>query len=342
MFVSSRVGVAAACAVVAFWAIAETGTVRAQSDGPGQVPPFPSDPGAWINSTPLSAEALRGKGVFVWFFEETCPSCREKWPSILATAKKFEGQPVIFLAVNSGTPRADVQQYARELNINWPILVDANRQYERQCGVDEISLKNIYQARVISSTGRITQGDWSDIEGTIKNALQGAAWKVDPAEVPATLKSAWLGIEFGNYTGTGASVKKGLTSPKSDVKAVAEKLQAVVQKEIDARAAEAKEAFDQEKMWLAYERYNALNTRFAGYDLPPEVAANRKELAANSQVKAGLVAAKSLESARRLLSTGTGVSQTRATAMLEKIVQDFPGTSLADQASALLNPSAGK
>ena len=30
---------------------------------------FPEDPAQWLNTGPISMESLRGKGVFLWFFE---------------------------------------------------------------------------------------------------------------------------------------------------------------------------------------------------------------------------------------------------------------------------------
>ena len=43
-----------------------TSTCRAE-----QAPAFPTAPEDWVNSTPLSKELVRGKAVFLWFFEET-------------------------------------------------------------------------------------------------------------------------------------------------------------------------------------------------------------------------------------------------------------------------------
>ncbi len=44
------------------------GSDNARDDGKFALP---SDPNAWINSPPLDLEALKGKGVFLWFYEET-------------------------------------------------------------------------------------------------------------------------------------------------------------------------------------------------------------------------------------------------------------------------------
>src|SRR5262245_41779356 len=75
---------------------------------------FPSEPAAWINAPPLSAEMLKGKGAVIWFYEEQCPNCRNKWPGMYELAKKYEGQPVLFMAVNSGNSRDAVQEYVQD------------------------------------------------------------------------------------------------------------------------------------------------------------------------------------------------------------------------------------
>src|SRR5439155_15687378 len=86
---------------------------------------LPADPTQWVNSGPVSLDLLKGKAAVLWFYEESCPTCREKWPPLLAMAKKYEGQPVMFIGVNSGNPRPVVEQYARGVGCNWPIIVDA-------------------------------------------------------------------------------------------------------------------------------------------------------------------------------------------------------------------------
>jgi thiol-disulfide isomerase/thioredoxin len=315
------------------WLAFVTSTVAAQST---DATTFPSDPNQWSNSGPLTAEALRGKGAFLWFFEESCPKCRGKWPEMMATAKKFEGQPVVFIAVNSGNTRSAVQTYAREVGLNWSVIVDADRSFEKQHGIDNISLNNIYQARYITADGKARDGSWNDIEGTIKNALNGAAWKVEPKLIPAALRDAWVAIEFGNYGAAGAMVKKPLGSSKSDVKEGAQALLSVVQKEIDASAAKFQQAVDAQQTWKACEVADQMALTFRGFDLPAELVKSRKQLATDPQVKAAQVALKGLEAARRQLNSNNDAARKNATATLEKIVQDYADTQLSAQAQSLL------
>ena len=189
-------------------------------------PQLPADPASWINSPPLSLAALEGKGVVLYFFEETCPVCRERWPELLATAKKFADKPVAFIAVNSGTPRAALQKYAQECHIDWPMIVDTSRQFEQAASVGPISLDNIYQIRVITSGGKIMSAQASGVEGAAKMALDGAAWTVDPANMPSAMRSTWLAVELGNYALAAPAIKKELRSAGGQARDAAKRLEA--------------------------------------------------------------------------------------------------------------------
>src|SRR5688572_19238738 len=169
-----------AAAVIAVLCIA-AGAIADET--PGNL--LPTNPSMWLNSPPLSAEALKGKGVFLWFYEEGCPTCRAKWPGLYELAKKYQGQPVVFIAVNSGNPPAEVAQYAREVRLTWPIIVDPTREFEKLYMDNEISLQNIHQCQLILPSGKKTNGQWSDLDASVQVALTGASWKIDPQTIPA-------------------------------------------------------------------------------------------------------------------------------------------------------------
>ncbi len=303
---------------------------------------FPQSPTQWIQGRPITLENLKGKGVFLWFFEEQCPNCRKKWPDLQAAAKKYEGQPVLFIAVNSGTARPVIEAYNRETPVKWPILVDQSRDFEKLCNVPEVTLENVMQCRVITPNGKLQQGSWSDIEGSMELAAKGAAWKVDPKIVPASLKPMWEAVEFGNYTTAGASLKKALTTGPADSRQAAEKIKAVVQAEIAASATIAKTAEDKGDVWLAYKQYGELGSRFLGFDIPTEVDAARKKLSDNTDVKANLSAQRELDSAKKLFNTASNINHKKAIGMLEKLVKDSGGTEAGKEAEGILAQAGQK
>jgi hypothetical protein len=61
-------------AVVLFLAVVSPPLVWAQENSKLALP---SDPSMWINSAPITMEALQGKAALLWFYEESCPRCRE-------------------------------------------------------------------------------------------------------------------------------------------------------------------------------------------------------------------------------------------------------------------------
>lgn len=301
---------------------------------------LPSNPAAWLHSPPLTTEMLAGKAAFLYFFEEDCPRCRERWPAIFEAAAQFQGKPVVFIAVNSGTPRNEVQRYASEVGLKWPVIVDTDRSFEKAAGLtNEISLQNIYQARGLLPDGSL-QNASTDIAASVPELLSDAKWRVEPAEVPEPLKPAWLQIEFGNFNAASALVKKNLSSPKADVKSGAEKLLAAVVKERDAAIKNAEVADAGGRKWEAFKLYTALVLRFKTFDVPSEVPTKLRELAAEEAVRNELAAGKLWDGVARQISPAAPPSKA-ALAQLQRIVKQHPDTEAARQAQAVLDRASG-
>lgn len=302
-----------------------------------ELPPFPSDPALWINSGPLTASGLKGKGVVLWFFDDQCPRCRNRWPALIEMSKKFDGQPVVFIAVNSGAGRAELEEYARDVKCSWPVLVDTSREFERACGVFPISLQNIYTVKYARADGSLHFGNHDDMPGTAEKALEGAQWKVPPTEIPDSLKPTWIAIETGNYKGVAAPLKKAQNASKSETKEAARKLMEIVQQQMDDQVSAIKQAQESGNNWTAFELCNQFAARFTGFELPKDMATLKKDLLKDSKVKAGLAAQKSVEGARKLLSSGNPAAQKKALATLEQVVSDFPDTDLAQSAKSMID-----
>ncbi len=297
---------------------------------------LPDQPAAWVNSPPISLSALKGKAAVLWFYEEQCPNCKKKWPAIQSAAKQFEGQPIVFIAVNSGNPRFEVEQYAREVGLKWPVIVDPTRQFEQLCEIQEISLQNIHQLGMILPDGHFQRGDWDDIPGSAKKALADAKWKVDPAGIPQSLKAAWTAVEFGNPAAAATAVKKGLHSPKPDIQEAAGKLHEAVQTEAQESLTLADQWLEGNQPWEAYKVYSGVKERFGAYDLPTDVAARLKELEGDAKVKNEVAANKALEAAAKLLKSTSSSSQRSAVTRLKKLVTDYANTEAAAQAQQYL------
>jgi hypothetical protein len=249
----------------------------------------------------------------------------------------------LFIAVNSGNPRGIVEQYARGVNLKWPVIVDSSREFEKQFLDNEISLQNIYQAHIILPDGKKQHGNWSDLDGTVQRALEGAKWKIDPVTIPAAFQPTWRLVELGQYSAAAPMLKKGLVTTNSEVKDAAQRVNGFVQEQIKGAVEKASELKKAGDSWKAYQAYRAVATGFAGHDLPADVTLSGRELAASEAVKNELEAAKMLEAIKRSFPAATNdTAKKRILARLEALVKKHTGTEAAQEAQEFLNQVAGQ
>lgn len=306
-----------------------------QSEEPpgNKLPPLPGSPQQWINSHPMTAEILKDKAVVFVYFEETSPEVEKRWPELLDLSRKHEGKPMLFIAVNSGTPRQQVELYSRRYKITWPILVDSDRSFEERSGIGEINTQNRLQVRGLSGDGEFTPSRGGEIKEVAEAIADSGQWQVDPTEIPAALQASWKAIEFGNFSAAAQALKKNAKSPKEEIKTAAGKLQEVVDTRIQAdveRAATAREAGES---WKAYKLLTDLQARFRGFTLPASVAADLKELRDDDQVKKELTAGKAFDTLKQKVSGGKFPPKS-VRAQMEKFLEQYPGTEAAAEVSA--------
>lgn len=94
----------------------------------GEMPPL-AGAVAWLNSAPLTREALRGKVVLVDFWTYSCINCLRAIPYVRAWAEKYGGQGLVVIGVH--TPEfafekdiGNVRKAVADLGIAYPVAID--------------------------------------------------------------------------------------------------------------------------------------------------------------------------------------------------------------------------
>ncbi|QDU54708.1 TlpA disulfide reductase family protein [Aeoliella mucimassa] len=314
-----------------------------QADKPSEIQlPMSSD--QWLNFPPLSLDRLKDKGVVLYFFEEDCPKCAGKWPDHLATAREHMTEPVVVIGVNSGNTPAEVAQYVQQHNITWPIIVDTDRSLERQMLANPISLKNIAALYIRTPDGKWQQRSSSRLSQAITAAGKEAHWRVKPESVPAELRPAWGFVELGNFSAALPLIVRAERRGNEQVKATAQLLRDAVATELDNEQLAVRELLKEGNDWQAYKSIHSLVETYEGFDIDAELTDKLAELKDSETVKQQEEAAKKLAAAFRVGAPNTPAAVKRATAMLERLVENYPNTEAAEQASDLLeqlNPTPG-
>lgn len=307
-----------------------------QSTLPTELPDLPSDPDQWINSGPLSYELMRGKGVVFWYFEETCPKCARKWPGLLEMAATGSQYPVLFVAVSSGTNRRQMLTYVDKHNIDWPMIVDADRSFERASGVEEISLQSIHTARVVTPAGRFVYGYWNDWPRTLKTALDGAKWKVNYETLDPAFHAAARRAEFGDYRPAAAAIQTGLDDKSPEIRKTAMQLRESIERKMQAEIKRRMASLAADDKFGRFTALDGISKQFAPHNLPSDEQAQLELLSRDKGVQQELLAAKAVDANAPLLSSSAGRERKRATAILEKVVKNYPATRAAARAKVLL------
>ena len=115
----------AAAAGGALWALSRRGPVLA--------PDFAAPD---LHGQAVSLSSLRGKVVVVNVWATWCPPCRQEMPSMERLAAHFRGRDFALLAVSEDEDgKEKVEEFARELGLSFPVLLDPERQVGERFGV---------------------------------------------------------------------------------------------------------------------------------------------------------------------------------------------------------------
>lgn len=144
----------------------------------GMAPPL-AGATAWLNSGPVSLEALRGRVVLVDFWTYACVNCLRTLPHLKAWASRFGPQGLVVIGVHSPElaherDLAKVRQAVRDLGITYAVAVDNDHRIWR-------AYRNQYWPAhyVIDAHGRIRhhqfgEGNEVQTEDVIRQLLQEA------------------------------------------------------------------------------------------------------------------------------------------------------------------------
>lgn len=108
--------------------------MKAADKAPGALPiegNLPPLNGAvqWLNSPPLTAQALKGKVVLVDFWTYSCINCLRSLPYVKAWAEKYRDQGLVVIGVHAPEfaferDVGNVTKAMKDLGINYPVAID--------------------------------------------------------------------------------------------------------------------------------------------------------------------------------------------------------------------------
>ncbi|MDQ2736761.1 MAG: thioredoxin family protein [Pseudomonadota bacterium] len=161
----------------------------------GQFPGFAGANG-WLNSPPLTADALRGKVVLVDIWTYGCVNCLNALPHVNEWAAKYKDQGLVIVGVHSPEfgyehRPENVQRAAGDLGITFPIAID-----------NDFKIWNSFSNRFwpalyfVDAEGRVRhhhfgEGDYELSDAVIRTLLDEAHGHAKAAATTGAIASPW-------------------------------------------------------------------------------------------------------------------------------------------------------
>jgi thiol-disulfide isomerase/thioredoxin len=177
----------------------------------GKLPAFKVE--RWVNSTPLTAEALRGRVVLVDFWEYTCVNWIRTSPYVKAWHRDYAALGLVVIGVHApefefGKRAENIDRGIRDHGLTYPIALDNAFATWRALGNDAWPAKYLFDAKGKLVKRWVGEGRYDEIESEIRRlvlaASPGTRLPAVSAEVTAFAKTgepSYAGITNETYVG---------------------------------------------------------------------------------------------------------------------------------------------
>jgi thiol-disulfide isomerase/thioredoxin len=177
----------------------------------GDMPAFKVE--RWVNSTPLTADSLRGKVVLVDFWEYTCINWIRTSPYVKAWDRDYAKLGLVVVGVHTpefefGKRAENIDRGIHDHELTYPIALDNDFATWQAFANDAWPAKYLFDAQGKLVKRWVGEGSYSDIEAEIRRLLVAArpGTKLPPVSPEATAfaktgEPSYAGITGETYVG---------------------------------------------------------------------------------------------------------------------------------------------
>jgi thiol-disulfide isomerase/thioredoxin len=182
----------------------------------------------WMNSPPLTPAALEGKVVLLDFWTYSCINCLRTLPYVRAWESRYRPYGLVVIGVHTPEfaferqPR-NVQRATRELAVDFPVVLDADRSIWMASGVEGWPTLDFIDARGQRRHRQVGEGSYEESERVIQKLLREAGRKDVPTDLVAptgtgTQAAAGSGRAGSDETYLGAAQAQGFVAARGELR----------------------------------------------------------------------------------------------------------------------------
>jgi len=105
-----------------------------------------------INGKPATLSDYKGKVVLLDFWATWCPPCKKEIPGFIELYNSYKSRGLVVVGVSMDEEISDVKKFAKQIGMNYPILIGYGRDDELEKAFGTLPLPTAF---VISRDGKI-------------------------------------------------------------------------------------------------------------------------------------------------------------------------------------------
>jgi len=112
-------------------------------------------------------DEYKGKSVVLNFWGSWCSPCVKEMPALQAQWEKWQDKDVVVIGVNVGEDQMTVENFVKQVDINFPILMDTGRDAVRKYGISPLPTTFFINTKGKVATIHIGQLDLDSLDDQI-------------------------------------------------------------------------------------------------------------------------------------------------------------------------------
>ncbi|QWU14674.1 Peroxiredoxin [Paenibacillus sophorae] len=112
-------------------------------------------------------DEYKGKPIVLNFWGSWCAPCVKEMPALQAQWEKWKAQGVVVVGINVGEDQMTIQNFVNGIGVNFPILMDPDRDAVRSYGISPLPTTFFINANGNIDTIHIGQLDLSTLDAQI-------------------------------------------------------------------------------------------------------------------------------------------------------------------------------
>ncbi|AOZ91404.1 redoxin domain-containing protein [Paenibacillus crassostreae] len=113
-------------------------------------------------------DEYKGKSMVINFWGTWCEPCVKEMPALQVQSEKWEDKDVVVIGINVGEDVMSVENFVKQANLDFPILLDPNRDAVRSYGISPLPT-----TLFVSADGKIRNIHLGGLDlGTLDNEIE--------------------------------------------------------------------------------------------------------------------------------------------------------------------------